>query len=126
MNPLDVTGMAWDGVKSRKFRFALNLVGILIGCAAVTGLISITQGLSLNISDQLQILGPQNIMIVPGQVNTMRGMTIGTITYKDLNTISNVDHVTITAPIIGNRFASYSIRGKTYRGEVFGITEDFI
>lgn len=118
--------MAWDGVKSRKFRFALNLVGILIGCAAVTGLISITQGLSLNISDQLQILGPQNIMIVPGQVNTMRGMTIGTITYKDLNTISNVDHVTITAPIIGNRFASYSIRGKTYRGEVFGITEDFI
>jgi putative ABC transport system permease protein len=118
--------MAWDGVKSRKFRFALNLVGILIGCAAVTGLISITQGLSLNISDQLQILGPQNIMIVPGQMSTMRGMAIGTITYKDLNTISNVEHVTITAPIIGNRFATYNVKSKVYRGEVFGITEDFI
>lgn len=118
--------MAWDGVKSRKFRFALNLVGILIGCAAVTGLISITEGLSVNISDQLQILGPQNIMIVPGQMTTMRGLSMGTITYKDLNTISKVDHVTITAPIIGNRFVSYSVKGRTYTREVFGITEDFI
>lgn len=62
----DIVGAAWDGVKSRKFRFALNLIGILIGCAAVTGLVSITQGLSDNISGQLQIFGPQNIMVVPG------------------------------------------------------------
>ena len=72
MNPLDITAMAWEGVKSRKFRFVLNLIGILIGCAAVTGLISMTQGLSDSVGGQLQILGPQTIIIVPGNMRNMQ------------------------------------------------------
>ena len=70
----DIVTSAWDGVKSRKFRFILNLIGILIGCAAVTGLVSMTQGLSQSITDQLQIFGPQNIMVVPGQLIPGRGL----------------------------------------------------
>src|SRR4030042_6435771 len=62
----DIIGSAWSGVKSRKFRFALNLIGILIGCAAVTSLISLTQGLSNNISGQLGTLGASTITISPG------------------------------------------------------------
>jgi len=32
--------MSLESLKERKFRFVLNLLGIMIGCAAVTGLIS--------------------------------------------------------------------------------------
>ncbi len=120
----DIVGMAWDGVKSRKFRFVLNLVGILIGCAAVTGLVSITQGLSVNISDQLQIFGPQNIMVIPGGFSS-GAISMGTLTYKDLTTVSKVPHVAVATPLIANKAAQYVVRGKTYRGQVYGITEDF-
>lgn len=63
---LDIIGSAWRGVMSRKFRFVLNLIGILIGCAAVTGLISLTQGLNNNISGQLSTLGASTITIIAG------------------------------------------------------------
>ena len=122
----DILTSAWDGVKSRKFRFVLNLIGILIGCTAVTGLVSITQGLSQNITDQLQIFGPQNIMVVPGQLIAGRGLVAGELTYKDLNTIVKADYVNIATPIIANKFAQYSVKGKAYRSEVFGVSEDFV
>ncbi len=130
MNPLDITAMAWEGVKSRRLRFILNLIGILIGCAAVTGLISITAGLTSTVTGQLQILGPQNIMIVPGQASNMRSMGpsgIGTssIGWKELQIVERVSHVLEVTPIIGNKFVSYNIKGKSYRSQVYGITEAF-
>ncbi len=125
MRPGDILGSAWNGVKSRKFRFALNLVGILIGCAAVTGLISITQGLSNNITGQLQIFGPQNVMVIPGGM-AQGQFTTGTLTYKDLGTIEKVPGVAIAAPIIANKAATYSVKGTTYHGQVFGIDENFV
>jgi putative ABC transport system permease protein len=124
LNIGDIFGTAWESVRSRKFRFALNLIGILIGCAAVTGLVSITQGLSDNISGQLQIFGPQNIMVVPGGF-TGGTMSIGTLTSRDLTTIEKVQHVIVATPIIANKMATYTIQGKTYRVSTFGITEDY-
>ena len=124
MNIGDIIGSAWNSVKSRKFRFALNLIGILIGCAAVTGFVSITQGLSDNISGQLQIFGPQNIMVVPGGF-TGGTMSIGTLTLRDLTTIEKVQHVIAATPIIANKMATYTLQGKIYRVSTFGITEDY-
>ena len=63
----DITLMSLESLKERKFRFALNLIGILIGCTAVTGLVSITQGLSNDINTQMEVFGPQNIMVIPGR-----------------------------------------------------------
>jgi len=57
LNTKDIALMAFSGIRDRKFRFALNLLGILIGCAAVTGLVSITQGMNTEINSQLNILG---------------------------------------------------------------------
>ena len=53
------------GLSERKFRFALNLIGIMIGCAAIIGLIGITEGLSVNINAQLGTLGTNTINVVP-------------------------------------------------------------
>jgi len=120
----DILTSAWENVRSRKFRFALNLVGILIGCAAVTGLVSMTQGLSDSVSGQLQIFGPQNIMVIPGGFSSGT-MTTGKLTYKDLNTIENIEHVSAATPIIANNVVSYTVKGKTYRASTYGLDENF-
>ncbi len=55
--------MSLQGLNSRKFRFALNLIDILIGCAAITGSTSLTQELSDNITGQLGGLGANTITV---------------------------------------------------------------
>jgi len=118
--------MAWEGVKSRKFRFVLNLVGILIGCAAVTGLISMTQGLSDNVGGQLQILGPQTIIIVPGNMRNMQGISSSSpLTWKDINTISKVENIDLVTPIIANKIGQFNVKGTTYTTTVYGVTEEY-
>ena len=53
----DIAFISANSLGERKFRFALNLIGILIGCAAITGLISLTQGMNADISGELGALG---------------------------------------------------------------------
>jgi len=65
VNLQDIITISFSGITDRKFRFALNLLGILIGCAAVTGLISVTQGMNTEISSQLDILGANSLTIIP-------------------------------------------------------------
>lgn len=124
MKPGDIIGSAWESVRSRKFRFALNLIGILIGCAAVTGLVSITQGLSDSVGGQLQVFGPQNVMVVPGGMSAT-SFGSSALTYKDLTTIESVPHVAAATPIISNKVVSYTVKGKTYRGSTYGLTDEF-
>jgi putative ABC transport system permease protein len=118
--------MAFEGVWSRKFRFALNIIGILIGCAAVTGLISVTQGLSDSVGGQLQILGPQTIIVIPGSMRNMQGIASSSpLTWKDVNTISKVENIALVTPIIANKIGQYDVKGTTYSTTVYGVTEQY-
>jgi len=83
-----------------------------------------TQGLSDSVSGQLQIFGPQNIMVIPGGFSSGT-MTTGKLTYKDLNTIENIEHVSAATPIIANNVVSYTVKGKTYRASTYGLDENF-
>jgi putative ABC transport system permease protein len=125
VNPLDIFLVATNGLNERKFRFALNLIGILIGCAAITGLISVTEGLQNSITGQLNIFGPSNLIIVPGDVT--RGITTTGITLKwrDVDIISKVKHVKGVTPIIANKFAEFSFKGRYFRTEVYGVEKEY-
>ncbi len=146
MRLFDIIDSAWSGVKSRKFRFVLNLIGILIGCAAVTGLISLTQGLSNNISGQLGTLGASTITILPGSTfnnpisggsapsssvgggaatNPFGGGSTGTRTldYKVVSTISKISGVLYTVPVDSGGSVTYSVNGKTYSHSLTGSTD---
>ena len=121
----DIVLLSVESLSERKFRFALNLIGILIGCAAVTGLISITQGLSNDINDQLEIFGPQNIMVIPGQLQEGRGIVGSTLGWRDLETISKVYEVKVATPIIAGKMVRFNMRGREYFVEVFGVTNEY-
>jgi len=121
----DIAQMSLESLKERKFRFALNLIGILIGCTAVTGLVSITQGLSNDVNTQLEVFGPQNIMVIPGQMQRGRGIVGSTLNWRDLEIISKIEDVNIATPIIANKIVSFNVRGRPFLAEMFGVTNEY-
>jgi len=121
----DVAFLSAQGLSERKFRFVLNLIGILIGCAAVTGLISLTQGLKYEVNDQLEFFGPQNIMVIPGQIQAGQGIVGYSFSWRDLEIIRKIPHVEIATPIIGNKIAQLDVRGKEYSYIVYGVYPEY-
>jgi putative ABC transport system permease protein len=125
LNLQDTILTAINGLKERRFRLALNILGILIGCAAVTGLISITQGLSVEVSGQLEMFGPTNVMVIPFEIRQGRGLVGEGFNWRDITIMEKIPDVRYMAPIIANRFGTYTLRGKSYTGNVFGVTPQY-
>ena len=125
MNPLDIFLIATNGLKERKFRFALNLVGILIGCAAITGLISVTQGLQTSVMGQLNVFGPSNLIIIPGEISQGPMISGVTFNWRDVDIVGRVDYVKGVTPIIANKFAEYTIKGRYFRTDVYGVEKEY-
>jgi putative ABC transport system permease protein len=125
LNPLDIFLIATSGLSERKFRFALNLIGILIGCAAITGLISITEGLQRSVTGQLDVFGPSNLIIVPGDVTQGITTTGITLNWRDVDIIGNVKNIKGVTPIIANKFAEFSFKGRYFRTDVYGVEKEY-
>jgi putative ABC transport system permease protein len=64
---IEALRMALRSIWANKLRSILTTLGIIIGVAAVIGVVSIVQGLNFWISSQLQGVGATYIMVVPRQ-----------------------------------------------------------
>jgi len=62
----DYVIFSFQGIKKRRLRSFLTMVGIFIGIAAVVSLISLGQGLEQTITEQFEQLGGDKIMVSPG------------------------------------------------------------
>ena len=122
MNILDFASMSIEGISERKFRFALNLVGILIGCAAVTGIISMTGGMRSSIMDDIAIFGSNTIQVFPVSGGDE---AFSTLDWRDLNKLKNIPGVEAAAPILVGYSATYEYRGEVQRDEVVGIDTNY-
>ncbi len=125
MNLLDIFLSAIKGVWERKFRFILNLVGILIGCTAITGLVSITMGLTSNVSEQLDVFSPTNIIVIPGKVRQGQGIIADKLDWRDLDYVRRTNNIDSATPIIANKFCEFEVQGRKYRTDVYGVTEQY-
>lgn len=121
----DIFKMSTEGLMDRKFRVTLNLIGILIGCTAVTGLVSMTQGLNEEVGSQLNRFGPNNLMIIPGELTTGAGFMGQSFTWRDLETIRRVPGIDTVTPIIGNKIAEFQRKGETRFAYVFGVEAEY-
>ena len=122
MNLLDFAFMSVEGLRERRFRFALNLVGILIGCAAVTGLISMTQGMRTSILDDISIFGATTIQVYP----TLGGDEAFTsLNWRDLNRLKSIPGVEAAAPVQAGRYGRYDYKGAIYSNEIVGVDENY-
>ncbi|MBN2334954.1 ABC transporter permease [Candidatus Bathyarchaeota archaeon] len=122
MNFLDFALLSVEGLRERKFRFALNLVGILIGCAAVTGIISMTGGMKASIVDDIAIFGTNTIQVYPERGGS-EAFTV--IDWRVLNRLEKIPGVEAAAPVYAGHVASYDYRGGVTRIQLAGVDGNY-
>jgi len=127
----DITVLSAEGLLERKGRVALNILGILIGCAAVTGLISVADGMNNQVRDQLTIIGTNTLFIVPEEaesaastLNANQILSQEGISWRDRDIIESTRGVTLLSEISQNA-GSFSVRGESYNVKVLGIGYHF-
>jgi putative ABC transport system permease protein len=69
MNLTELIRTAFEALKTNKSRTVLTMLGVVIGVASVILLVSIGNGLQTYITKQLESLGANTVMVVPGNVN---------------------------------------------------------
>ena len=68
MKTRDVLSYSFSAIKLRKLRAGLTALGVVIGIAAIVALLSITQGLSVTITGQIQKgLATNTLIVTPGR-----------------------------------------------------------
>ena len=131
MRLLDITVLSVEGLLERKGRVALNVLGILIGCAAVTGLISVADGMNNQVRDQLTIIGTNTLFIVPEEAeeaaSTLSANQILSqegISWRDRDIIESTRGVSLISEISQNA-GSFSVKGESYNVKVLGVGYHF-
>lgn len=82
--------IALKNLKARRLRSWLTMLGIIIGIAAVVGLISIGQGLQAAVEEEFQELGTDRILISPvGDRFISIGADVSDLTEDDVEHIKN-------------------------------------
>jgi putative ABC transport system permease protein len=122
MNFQDVVSISLGTVGEKKLRFALNLVGILIGCAAVGGLISITAGMRTDITNQIMGFGPNVINVFPDNNGRSNPVELG---WRDLRIIETIPGVEAATPMNFGGTCAYKARGEYYYTSITGVSEAY-
>ncbi len=143
MKVRDIALLSVESLSERKFRFALNLLGIMIGIAAVTGLISLTQGMNNEITSQMGILGTSTITIIPGtQMASMMessqeggfmgapggsSMFLSTskLDWRDIDILEKMPGIDLVVPGVSGGQGVYVRKGDTFSVSVEGITDAY-
>jgi putative ABC transport system permease protein len=126
MKLLDILLISYKGVQERRFRFILNLLGIFIGCMAVTALISMTQGLNDLVGNQLDLFGPNNIWVMPGSLEMGAGLIAQqSFNWRDIQTLNRIANIDIIAPIIGGKMASFTQQGQRRYAFIYGVDAEY-
>lgn len=127
----DITVMSAEGLLERKGRVALNIIGILIGCAAVTGLIAVADGMNNQVRDQLSIIGTNTLFIVPEEAEDAASSLSATqilgqqgISWRDRERIQSTSGVSLISEISSNG-GSFTVKGTTYNVKVLGVGDNF-
>ena len=120
---------ALSSIRAHSFRSFLTTLGIVIGVASVIGMVSIIQGLSFAIGEQLQGLGSNSMTVesfTPLRERLQR--RFARLTQEDLDLISyRVDGIESITPIMYSRGGQSQIRygSQTAIAQVLGTTYSF-
>ena len=83
-----------DSLRHKKISSALTVLGIVIGIAAIIGLVSIGEGLRTSISQQLESFGSDKIIVMQGSGSNIVGAFFGeTLKESDVKKIENMNGI---------------------------------
>lgn len=119
-------GEALLAIRANKIRSLLTVLGIVIGVAAVIIMIGLGRGAAARVTEQIQRLGSNLLMVFPGaagaQVRGAAGM-VNTLTWDDARAIARLPGVARVAPEI-SAGATAAWGSQTWVTSVTGTTPE--
>lgn len=86
--------MSWENIINNKFRSFLTMLGIVIGVASIIALITIVQGTTNSMSQQISSLGANKIMVTAPGTTLKHGLTDEDI--KNIEDLPNIEGISPT------------------------------
>lgn len=126
MNFLNNLEVAINGITANKLRSSLTMLGIIIGVAAVIIMISVGQGASKKISDQISSMGSNLLMVSPGTGSgPVRGASgsMNTLTLEDSDAIAGLNMVSNAVPELSTS-ATIAYDNQTWTSQADGTTPE--
>jgi putative ABC transport system permease protein len=82
--------VALDALRASRLRSSLTMLGVIIGVAAVVILVAIGSGAKQKVEDQVEGLGSNLLLIVPGRVDFGSAPTVSRLRLDDVDAITRV------------------------------------
>lgn len=82
--------VALDALRANRLRSVLTMLGVVIGVAAVVALVGIGTGTKRQIEQQVEGLGSNLLIVVPGRLDPGAAPTASTMTLDDVDAVTRV------------------------------------
>ncbi|MEU8662374.1 ABC transporter permease, partial [Actinoplanes philippinensis] len=82
--------VALDALRANRLRSMLTMLGVIIGVAAVVALVAIGTGTKQQIENQVEGLGSNLLLVVPGRIQAGSAPTSSPLTLDDIEAINRV------------------------------------
>jgi len=126
----DLFQETYFSLSSNKSRSLLTILGIVIGIGSVIAMISIGQGAAKNIEKNIQSLGSNLLVVMPGSQRSVGTVVKGgmgsasTLTSKDAEAIKNqVPDAEAVAPAVSTRKQTKTTKGTNTNTSIYGVDE---
>ena len=90
MRTAEALRVALDALRANRLRSALTMVGVVIGVAAVIALVAIGTGAKEEVESQVEGLGSNLILVVPGRVQFGSAPTVSRLQLSDATLLGRV------------------------------------
>jgi putative ABC transport system permease protein len=120
---------ARNSILRNRVRSFLTILGIIIGVASVIIMVAIGKGAQQDIKDQIQSMGTNIIMIMPGAQNS-RGFSFGaasqqSLTLKDAEKLQSIESIIAVSPLA--RTSGQVIGGSgNWQTSVYGVNPQYL
>ncbi len=122
----DYIKLAMINLSHRKMRSWLTIIGIVIGIATISSLMSISQGMYQAVYHEFEMMGTNTIMVIPGTdagMMPMMGSMGAHLSESDVNIVKNTPGVDYAIPNI-YRTAEVSFKSETKPAFIYAIPAD--
>ena len=127
MSFLNTFRIALRALAKNKMRAGLTILGVVIGIAAVTAMVSIGMSASELVQGEFRNLGTNVIVLSPGNRRGARSAQIPSLTAADIQAVSRECPSTLAAtPIVGAAGQVISGNNNCRPRELFGVGSDYV
>ncbi|MGB7343875.1 MAG: ABC transporter permease [Pirellulaceae bacterium] len=129
MSFLDTVRIALRALVKNKMRAILTVIGVVIGIAAVTTIVSIGQGASQLVQGEFQAFGTNVVMVLPGQIKRggVRQGGAPSLSAADSDAIGmECPAVMAASPLVGTGGQVIYGNENWNPKEMFGVGEDYL